>query len=244
MFFGLIRKRRPMVYAHWFVPLPDFASDTELFYRSMEEGMARQRMPTVETERIDFLESGLLSRPRTYYRMRRERLVFDLCSSPFGAGWFYSFRAASLPRSLTLFEIILTILGMGSFFALYCQHYGWRTGGMVFAASLAFLLLVFLMARRWGSLDDFLIHLPVVGALYETFVRRDTYFQQDQRLVTAHLLEALARDKIIEFCTAGGVESPEFVRLHFPGDLFPFHEVMDRLHPPSPSSHGPLPEAL
>lgn len=242
MFFGLIRKRKPQVYAHWFVALPEFSSDTELFYRSMEEGMARHRMPAVETERIDFLESGLLSRQRTYYRMRRERMVFDLCSSSFGAGWFYSFRAAALPRSLTLFEIVLTLLGMGGFFVLYCQHYGWRTGGLLFAASMAFLLLVFLMARRWGSLDDFLIHLPVLGALYEAFVRKDTYFQQDQRLVTAHLVEALARDKVIEFCAAGGIESPEFIRLHFPGDLFPFQETMQRLHAPLPSAHGSLSE--
>lgn len=77
--FGILRRRRkPIVHAHWFVPLMDFHSDPEGLYRAVEEELAARQVPSVSTERVDFRQTGWLSGKRTYFRILRERVVLDL----------------------------------------------------------------------------------------------------------------------------------------------------------------------
>ena len=225
MFFGLIRSRKPIIHEHWFVPLKDFVSNTEEFYQAMEAEVKGRRMPELTVERITFSEGGWVSGNRAYLRMRRERVVFDLCSAAFGTGWWFSLRAATLPRVLYGWEVVLAALGIAGFAGLYWQLFGLATGAIAFGASVIGLLLVFLMARKWASLDEFVVCLPVVGALYEAFFRKDTYYRLDQRLVTAHLIDLITREKVTEFCVAGGLESPEFIEVYFPDQILTRREL-------------------
>lgn len=208
---GIIRKKKPFIHSHWYVPLLDIHSDTAEFYQAVEEELAARKVPGLTVERIDFNEGGLLDGNRSYLRVKRERVTMDVCSAPFGTSWWFSGRTAELPRVLYVWEILLVLAGLGGFFALDWQLFGLITGSIVFGSSLVFLILIFLTARAWTGLDEFLIHLPVVGALYERFARKETYHRQDQRLMFGTIVNTLVRGKVTEFCKAAGVEDPQFV---------------------------------
>jgi len=208
---GIIRKRKPYIHSHWYVPLLDTQSDPEKFYQAVEEELVARKVPGLSVERIDFNEGGILDANRAYLRLQRERVVLDLCSAPFGTSWWFSCRTAELPRVLYVWEILLVLAGLAGFFALYWQIFGLIIGAIVFCSSLVFLILVFLTARSWAALDEFLIYLPVVGALYESCVRKETYHRQDQWLMYGTIVNTLVRGKVSEFCKAAGEENPQFI---------------------------------
>jgi hypothetical protein len=113
----------------------------------------------------------------------------------------------------------LTLIGLASCAAIYWYFFGPILGAVSFAASILFVLMLFFKARQNASLDDFLLHLPVMGALYESFFRKDTYHRQDQRLMFGEIVNTLVRAKVSEFCAAGGVNEPQFVTVNSPDQV-------------------------
>lgn len=223
--FGIVLRKKPFVHAHWFIPLASFRSDTAQCYQSLEEELTARKMPQLVVERIDFKDGGWLSPKRAYLRMRRERTVLDFCSAAFGTGWYFSCRAATLPRSLTSGEKALVLLGLAGFYALYWMLFGLVVSGIVFGASGIFLLVVFLSARKWGGLDEFLLYLPVIGAVYEARFRKESYQREDQRLVYVEMVLAVIRQKVVEFTAAGGVEDPEPIHVKLPNQILTQREM-------------------
>lgn len=218
--FGILRRRsKPYIHAHWYVPLLEFRSDTQAFYQAIEDEFAARQIPEVSFERVDYHQAGWLSGRRTYLRLLRERVVTDVCSAPFGTGWYFSCRAATLPRRMAWWEVWLVLAGLIGLAVLYWQFYGLVGGAIVLGSTLVFLLLVMATARTWASLDELLIHIPVFGALYEFILRKDTYQQQDHRLIYADMVETIVRAKVHEFCTAGGVDEPEFRTVSSPQQI-------------------------
>lgn len=223
--FGIIKKRKPVVLAHWYVPVLDFQSNAAEFYESVKADLKKREVPEMIIERIDFKEGGWLSLDHEYLRLRRERVVFDICSARFGTGWWFSLRAAVLPRVLYIWEILLALLGVGSFFVSYVQAFGLHVGGIAFSASLLFLIIVFFAAKERAGIDEFLLYMPVVGAIYERFFRAETYHRQDQRLVFADIVNTLVREKVKEFCIAGGVSEPPFREVKNPSQILNEREL-------------------
>lgn len=227
--FGIIKKRKPIILAHWYVPLLDFQSDATEFYRSVEDDLKKREVPQLAAERVEFKEAGWLSSNHEYLRLRRERVVFDICSAKFGTGWWFSLRAAVLPRVLYVWEILLALLGLGSFFVSYVQVFGLMMGSIVFGVSLLFLFVVFFAAKERTGLDEFLLYLPVVGAVYERFFRAETYYRQDQRLMFADIVNTIVREKVKELCAAGGVSEPVFREVKNPSQILSERELAKHL---------------
>jgi hypothetical protein len=223
--FGLFQKKKPLIHQHWYVPLMDFQSDPEAFYQAIEAEMKSRRLPEAVVERITFREGGPLTDNRTYLRIRREGLVVDLASAPFGTSWYFSMRSATLPRVLYWWEIWLALLALAGLWGLYWHLYGLTVGAIVLGSSLAFLLLIGFIARRWGGLDEYLTYLPVIGALYEAFLRKDTYHRQDARLIYSDLLGTIIRGHVIAFCTAGGIPEPKFQQVSNPEQIMTAREL-------------------
>lgn len=223
--FGRILSRKPLVHAHWYVPLLSFKSNTEQFYKALEEDLRLREVPDLALDRIKFHEGGWLSPNRAYLRLRRQKEVLEICSSSFGTGWWFSLRAATLPRILHAWEVLVTLLGLTGFFACYWHLFGMVMAGMVMAGSLIFVLLTFLRARSWASLDEFLLYLPVVGALYERYARAESYYRQDQDLIYSHTVGGLVRAKVVEMCAMGGVDDPQFFDVHTPEQILTHKEM-------------------
>jgi hypothetical protein len=227
--FGIIKKRKPVILAHWYVPLLDFQSNAAEFYESVKADLKKREVPEMIIERIDFKEGGWFSSNHEYLRLRRERVVFDICSARFGTGWWFSLRAAVLPRVLFVWEIILALLGLGSFFVSYVQMFGLPVGSIVFGGSFLFLFVVFFAAKERAELDEFLLYMPVIGAIYERFFRAETYFRQDKRLTFADIVNAIVRAKAKEFCVAGGVSEPTFREVKNPSQILSERELVKYL---------------
>ena len=223
--FGIVRRRKPIIHHHWMVPLLDFSSDPEAFYKAIEDEFAARQVPEATLERIEFKQTTLLSGKRLYLRILRERMAVDLCSAPFGTSWYFSCRVCELPRHMRWWEVWATLLGLCGFFALYWHLFGLHLGGIVMGASVLFLLIVMLAGRAYGTLDEFLIYLPVVGQLYESYIRRDTYQQQDHRHIYASLVNTIIRSKVTEFCQAGGVDDPPFESISNPDQVLTKKEL-------------------
>lgn len=208
--FGLLKLRRPVVYEQWLTPLLEFRSDTAGFYKAVEEGLDHLEVPELVTERLVFRDGGFLSAGREYLRVRRELLVFDILSAPFGKCWWFSCRSAFLPRTLRWWEVFVFLLFLASFVGAYWYSFGMMLGGIALSVTLIMLLVMMVAARTWNGLDDLLLKLPVLGAFYEAIFRAESYYRDDARRMYVSIVDHLVREKVKEFALAGGVEEVGF----------------------------------
>src|ERR1041385_2608671 len=103
-------KKKADVFTHWYTLVPGFTTSAQDFYETIEEELKHRQVPSLKMSRIDFAEGGMLSDKRTYLRMIRERLVFDICAAPFGTGYFFSCRFAEIPAVVRLWQILVLFI--------------------------------------------------------------------------------------------------------------------------------------
>jgi hypothetical protein len=204
--FGMPRPTKVVVQEHWYVPLLDFKTSTQDFYSAVEAELAARKVPDLEISRVEFAEGGVLSAKREYLRLRREWLVFDICSSPFGTSWFFSLRGSVIPRTLTIWNLLPVLGGLTSLFLLYWFTFGLVVGTIAIVTSI-FAVSAFLhFAARWQGLDDALAQLPIIGVIYEVFFRRETYYREDTRLMYLDIVQRIVKHQMEEFTGGAGVK--------------------------------------
>lgn len=210
--FGIWKKKKPEVLKHWYSVLPKFETSTADFYAAIQQELETQRLPGLFLERIDYAEGGVLSSKREYLRMRRERLVFDVCSAPFGTNWFFSCRFSEIPFTFRVWELLVILLVLTLVEVFYVSLFGLTLGSVLFSSSLLGLALLMrnLVAMGLADLDSALLQMPVVGAIYECFFRKESYYREDTRLAYIEIVDKLVRDKIGEVTGANGVQMVEY----------------------------------
>jgi len=230
--FGILRKKHPLVYTHWHVLLPQFRSSTSRFYEIVEAELREIKVPAMHTTIVIFNQGGLGSHRRAYLRMQRERQVFDVCSAPFGTSWFFSCRIAELPFVLRLWELFLLLwIGTGLFF-LFPPVFGFWVGSSVFAASIlgALVLLNTLAVTSTRDVDSILLRVPIIGALYELFLRRNnTYYREDSRIMYSQTVDAVVRAAVRHLAAEQGIEEIQFIDNKAPISPRPYHEKISEL---------------
>lgn len=122
-------------------------------------------------ERVEFSEGGLLSAKRTYLRMTRERLVFDICAAPFGTAYFFSCRFAELPAEVKLWQLLVILLAMIVIAGACVNYMGFLMGCLFVASALLVSIYVFRNAVGMGlqDLDATLIKSPLFGHFKKEF---------------------------------------------------------------------------
>ena len=150
-------------------------------YAAVEKCVEARKVPGLETTREFWHEGGAISAKREYLRFARERLVFEICAAPFGTGFFLSFRAAAIPLVIDPLVIFCFLLFFSAALAALVSLFGLVWGAILLVFGLC--VLVFLMrtavARGLANVDRALMKTPLVGPLYELFLRHDTYYRQD-----------------------------------------------------------------
>ena len=202
--FGLGLDSKAIVLKHWYVLMPEYQASTGEFYEAVEKSLTDQEVPGLETSRILFPEGGFLSAHREYLRMRRERLVFDVCSTAFGTSWFFSCRYAFIPLRLRLWEILAIPAILFLLWLLHFAVFGLFWGSIVCGVSVVgflYLLNILLMMGLF-DLDAMVMKVPVLGPFYEIFIRRDTYYREDTRLMYCDLVDQIVKSKVVEFSGA------------------------------------------
>jgi hypothetical protein len=211
-------KRKAEVLQHWIAFVEGFDLVPSEFYSSIEAELKARDVPGMEMSRIEFSEGSVLSAKRLYLRMLRERLVFDVCAAPFGKSFFFSCRFAEIPAVVQVWQLlvlaaVLAFCGLASL-AIFTRLFGGLTFILWPLACLLVPIAAIYVMRNSGAmglkdLDKTLIRIPVLGAVYEAWIRRDTYYRQDTRLmyletvggVVKHLAEEAVASKGLKLLT-------------------------------------------
>jgi hypothetical protein len=203
-----LNARKADVFAHWGTVIPGVQFRVQEFYARLEKIIAAKKWPGVAMLRITHTEAGVLSHQREYLRVVRQRQVFDICCASYGVDGFFSLREAEIPavvdvRSLLVIMILLLTLA------------GWSIGLFGFVLG-PMALLLFLIVAAWflfnvlkmglTKVDSLLVRLPAIGPVYEAWFRKDTYFQQDTRILFLQMVNDLVKRLVEETTSSEGVK--------------------------------------
>ncbi|CAN5391958.1 hypothetical protein BH23VER1_BH23VER1_07280 [soil metagenome] len=212
--FGLWKKKNTEVLQHWYVLLEEFTSSTDGFYSKIEEEIERREIPGLETSRIIMGEGRFASSRREYLRLRRERWIVDVCSSPFGTAWFFSCRLGEIPFRLRVWELAVVLVLLAALFFLFPITFGLLWGSVAFALTVfsVIALLNALATTQTRGLDDAVMKIPVLGAVYELLVRKNTsYYRIDTRLMYEDAVKAVVEAAVRDAAAEGGVDEVQLV---------------------------------
>lgn len=210
--FGFFKKKADVI-QHWIAFADGFQLVPSEFYESVEKELKTRQVPGMDMSRVEFAEGGILSDKRVYLRMVRERMVFDVCAAPFGTSFFFSCRFAEIPAVVQLWQLLvlfgaLSFCGLASL-VLFSKFLG--VGGLILwpiAWIVVLVLATYTMrnsvAMGLKDLDKTLIQLPVLGAVYEAWIRKDTYYRHDTRLMYQEIVSRTVKQLAEEAVAAKG----------------------------------------
>jgi hypothetical protein len=207
--FGTWRRKKPeLLEDPKGLLVENFSTSTDEFYAAVEAALAEKKVPDLEITRTLFAEGGLLSSQREYLRMRRERLLFDVCAAPFGTSFFFSIRFAEIPVILYVWQLLLVLLFIAGIGAAYWAIMGLHWGAVMFVLNLiaVVVLLRNLVELRLHRLDDFLLQLPVFGIVYEAWFRPETYYRVDTRTMYVETIKFIVQRRIEEVTGQKGIQ--------------------------------------
>lgn len=206
-----LSSREAEVIPHWGSVTPDIHFSSEKFYAEIEERIKAKQWPGVRTLRIYYREAGLLSYQREYLRIIRQRDMFDLCAAPFGTDYFFSLRKGRIPNVVDT-RAMLVLMGGGLVLAATTVFYlGWMLGLAAFLFVGGFIVWFLFNILKMGltKLDGVLMLLPAIGAIYEEWFRKDTYFQQDTRQIFTQSVEDLVKERAMAATSEKGIKFME-----------------------------------
>jgi hypothetical protein len=200
------RGKKAEVLSHWFTVIDGLSASSEEFYGEVEKELKARRVPGLTMTRVEFAEGGALSDKRVYLRMMRERLVFDCCAAPFGRAYFYSIRFAEVPAKVEAWQIAVCAVAIIVVAVLAVKILGLAVGSLSLAALLAGTVWTLRNAISVGleDLDASLVKSPLLGPLYERFLRAESYYRHDTRLLYQEIVSEVVKKKVEEVTAAKG----------------------------------------
>lgn len=213
------------VFSHWHHPVSNFQTSTQDFYAAVEQALAPHRIPGIELSRVEWKEGGAFSEKRQYLRVKREKLVFDVCAAPFGADYFFSWWLAEIPPKHGLLKLagmlFLTLFSFGIVMWIFAAVFGDAAGTMLafFLSLAAYPVLVWLLGNALAKgafgagAEDALIATPFFGWLYLKLFNPLTYYKTDTKLMFQAAVSAAVHDSVDRLMQANGLRAlTEFER--------------------------------
>ena len=211
------------VHKHWYSPVEDFQFSSNEFYERIEKELLARNVPGLEMSRVEMSEAGLLSDKRQYLRLKRERLVFDICAAPFGTSYFFSFRFVELPLGVKPIELVIFVIGLMLLLGLLAKLLGAIGGFFALFAIVGVGIYVMRNAIALGlrDLDAQLLKTPVIGAFYEVFLRKETYYREDTRLMYLATVNNITEKLVDDVTAAKGIKlAKRYDRRPIMGELY------------------------
>jgi hypothetical protein len=218
--FGFFETKKADVMEHWYALVPGFTTSAKDFYEAIEKELKERQAPGLEISHVDFAEGGVLSQKREYLRMTRERLVFDICAAPFGTAYFFSCRFAEIQAAVKLWELLVLLIGLCAVgfwgLVIFGKIFGFL-GLILFPCLLLAVLVAAIYAMRnpvasgIKDLDATLIKTPIIGAVYEAWIRKETYYRHDTRLMYCDTVNAVVKAQVEETTGAKGIKLIRFM---------------------------------
>lgn len=217
------------VIEHWYSLVPSQNFSSKEFYDHIEEAITVQKVPALAASRVDLSEGGAFSSKREYLRFQRERLTFDICAAPVGVNYFFSYRFYVEPAVVKAWQILALLVGLGIVFVLLVRVAGIFFGPLLFLVAIG--AFVYLMRNAVGmglrDLDASLIKSPVLGPLYESLFRKETYYRQDLRIAYCSIVSGIVKQEVAKITGEKGVQLlREFTYSPVLQDLYRAKETM------------------
>lgn len=211
--FDTFRRRKAEVLSHWYSLVPGFSTSPQAFYGAVENELKARQVPELELVRVEFHEGGPMSAKRIYLRLLRERFAFDVCAAPFGTAFYFSVRFVDIPVKITLVSLLSAILFLSLLLHLSVKFIGFFYGPPFWLFLVVFSVWVArnAMSLGLGRLDAGLLRMPFVGPIYERFIRRETYYREDTRIMFHDVVNAVVREEVERLTAANGIK---LVRSH------------------------------
>jgi len=183
------------VLSHWSLLMEDFQTSALGFYKEVEEALARREIPDIEISRVDSKEGGVASAKREYLRVRRGQLVFDICASPFGKSYFFSWWLARMGRGNVLLSALALFLLM-----FFTWTLAWESNSTFWGFFLTLgvaLFIIGVLAKQAADdpdIEDWLLEQPIIGSIYNRLFSPVTYYKTD----TATMFRESVRQAVME----------------------------------------------
>jgi hypothetical protein len=187
------------VISHWHQSVEALSTSTLEYYAAVEKALRDKEVPDLRIERTTFSEHGILSAKREYLRVRYGRLHFDICGAPFGKDYFFSWWLVKrTPGFAALWGcailiglplLVLTLIGlMGFVRGLFATIVVLGVGAAILRNS---------FADGWSAIEDAILAMPVIGFLYEKFMKPVTYYSEDTRM----MFEETVHRVVLQVCS-------------------------------------------
>jgi hypothetical protein len=171
------------VISHWHQSVEALSTSTLEYYAAVEAALRAKEVPNLGIERVAISEHGVLSAKREYLRVQYGRFYFDVCGAPFGKDYFFSWWLvkrtpgfAALWGCGILIVVPILILGLMGSMGLFK---GFFVAILVLGVGFAVVRNAF--ADGWNGIEDSILVMPVIGALYMRFMKPVTYYSEDTR---------------------------------------------------------------
>jgi hypothetical protein len=196
------------VISHWHHFVEDFNTSTVEFYINLEEVLNSKEAP-VKPQKLDWSEGGILSAKRQYLRATYGRYSFDICAAPFGKDFFFSWWLTKRRPESALTMGCATMIGMLFLLVILIKLAGPIIGFILFIVALGIGWTLLANGSLPGAefVDDMMLGLPIVGALYARFIKPATYFTEDTRLVFQEAVHTMVLHQVDHALNAKGARA-------------------------------------
>jgi|ERR1051326_6880538 hypothetical protein len=202
------------IISHWSKHFRDFETSSLECYTRIEAGIEAQKLPDTRVSRTEWRESGVMSAPREYLRVRRQGLQFDVCAAPFGTGYFFSWWLTRERRWGWVYTIVYVIFAV-IVYALVknsgSYHYESSTNALMICFVLWWPVLflglgAFVRAGFVGRSSD-AAGAPLYGWLYERIFYPSTYFESDTMIMFQGAVHSAVLDAVDALTTSKGLRA-------------------------------------
>lgn len=206
------------VLSHWHTLFEDFQTSALGFYDAVEEAVKAREAPDIRFERVEWTEKGLLTPKRTYLRVKRGRLSFDICAAPYGRGYFFSWWLAETPSFAALGYLVALIAGLGVLTLLLLSI---GAQGLNAACGILFLIALlwtvglplglYLLGKmvEQGTIGNeaAVLSTPVLGSLYQLFFNPYSYYRLDTALMFQETVRRAVNEVVGELRSEQGLHA-------------------------------------
>lgn len=219
------REKKVEVLDHFYIPIDQFNLSSREFYEAVQRELISRQVPGLTVAFVHYHEGSIVSAKRTYLRLTRGQLAFDICAAPFGRCYFFSSRFCAVPPSLHPVEIFLGLLGLFVGFAALTSKLGLLTGSLLLGLCIVVLYGSTRHLISWlnDKFDLDFPEIPIFGALYARF-HKETYYEYDTKLMYQTVVPEIVRHLAGKYTAQKGIQRLEEYR-RVPGltDLYEAH---------------------
>jgi len=101
-----------VIISNWSHYFEDISFSSDDFYLTIKQLVESRKFPDVSVRQINLLQGTWLLAERQYLRVRRRRLIFDICAAPYGTGFFVSWWLGENPSALRILFRSIPIIGL------------------------------------------------------------------------------------------------------------------------------------